>query len=107
MEDRFPYYSALFLTEVGDPTGSVIVNLDLQNSTTNKGATVAVYWFYTDAGRTRDRLVILNYASPTSANEDAYQQFHIPANLTHKVFNRILTAPNLLRELTLHGLGRP
>jgi len=43
MEDRFPYYSALFLTEVGDPTGSVIVNLDLQNSTANKGATVAVY----------------------------------------------------------------
>lgn len=75
MEDRFPL---LFLMEAGDPTGSVIVDLDLKNSTTNQSATIAAYGVYTDAGRRRDCLVILNYANPTSANEDAIQQFHIP-----------------------------
>ena len=101
-----PYYSALFLSEVGDPTGSVIVDLDLLNSTTNQSATAAAYGVYTDAGRTRDRLVILNYASPTSADEDAYQQFLIPANLTHKVFYRILTAPDVTERTNITWAGQ-
>jgi len=101
-----PYYSALFLTEVGDSTGSVIVDLDLQNSTTTQSATVAAYGVYVDAGRTRDRLVILNYASPTSAGEDAIQQFHIPANLTHKVFCRVLTAPDVTERINITWAGQ-
>jgi len=101
-----PYYSALFLTEVGDPTGSVIVDLDLQNSTTDQSATIAGYGVYTDAGRRRDRLVILNYASPTSADEDAIQQFHIPVNLTHKVFCRILTAPDVTEKTNITWAGQ-
>jgi len=101
-----PYYSALFLTEVGDPTGSVIVDLDLQNSTTNQSATIAAYGVYTDAGRTRDRLVILNYASPTSTGEDANRQFYISENLTHNVSYRVLTAPDVTERTNITWAGQ-
>lgn len=101
-----PYYSALFLTEVGDPTGSVVIDLNLQNSTTNEGATVAGYGVYTDAGRTRGRLIFLNYASPSSAGKDAHQQFYIPANITHKVNYRILTAPDVTERTDITWAGQ-
>ncbi|KAF5359203.1 hypothetical protein D9756_002888 [Leucocoprinus leucothites] len=100
------YYSALFLAEIGDSSGSVVVDLNLQNSTENQHSTVAGYGIYGNGGETRSHLVFFNYASPSSAGEDTTQQFRIPANLSNHVDYRILTAPDVTERTDIKWAGQ-
>ncbi|KAJ3562302.1 hypothetical protein NP233_g9659 [Leucocoprinus birnbaumii] len=102
-----PYYSALFLAEVADGTGAVVVDLNLNNGTTNQAATVAGYGIWTNAGETRSRLVFINYAdTSSSSSSDATQQFRIPANLSSQVDYRILTAPDVTERTSISWAGQ-
>lgn len=101
-----PYYSALFLTEVTDPSGSVVVDLNLNNSNTNPNATIAGYGIYDDKGSTRGRLAFFNYANPNSGDDDASQQFRIPGNITDQVAYRILTAPDVTERTAITWAGQ-
>jgi hypothetical protein len=101
-----PYYSALFLAEVTDPSGSVVADLDLNNSTTNQYATIAGYGIYDSKGSTRDRLVFLNYGSPDSEGDNATEQFGIPENITDQIKYRILTAPDVTEKSAITWAGQ-
>ncbi|THU93554.1 hypothetical protein K435DRAFT_757342 [Dendrothele bispora CBS 962.96] len=104
------YYAALFLSEVGSPSGSVVIDLNLNNSIDNPSSLVAGYGIYSanpTYGFTRDKLVFLNYAdgsNPTYPNNgsgyffsttESTQTFKIPENTATKVSYRILTAESL------------
>jgi len=104
------YYAALFLSEVGSPSGSVVVDLNLNNSIDNPTGLVAGYGIYAPSssyGFTREKLVLLNYAdgsNPTYPNNgshyffsttEASQTFRIPENIARNVSYRILTAESL------------
>ncbi|XP_006458891.1 hypothetical protein AGABI2DRAFT_177042 [Agaricus bisporus var. bisporus H97] len=101
-----PYYSALFLSEVADPSGSIVVDLNVNKSNTNQFATVAGYGIYDGSGQNRSGLVLINYASPTQEGDDKTQQFSIPANVTDKISYRILTAPSVTEKTDITWAGQ-
>ncbi|KXN82114.1 hypothetical protein AN958_03168 [Leucoagaricus sp. SymC.cos] len=101
-----PYYSALFLAEITDTSGSVVVDLNLGNSTTDQFAKIAGYGIYEDGGSTRGRLVFFNYANPDSDGDDATQQFRVPANVTDQVDYRILAAPDVTERTNIKWAGQ-
>ncbi|KAL0945230.1 hypothetical protein HGRIS_000743 [Hohenbuehelia grisea] len=83
-----PYYAALVLAEATSQYGSVIIDLDLANSTTDHRATVAAYGIYDDGGRNQGKLALINYADATygpfskSKETDSSRTFRIPANVS-------------------------
>lgn len=102
------YYAALYLSEVIDHSGSVVVDLNLNNSMTDPRATVAAYGIYDDGGTVRGKLALLNFGlgkydrhyfdhdeDDESTGPQPSQTFHIPANITDKIQYRILTAPSV------------
>lgn len=80
------YYAALMLSEVMANNGSIVVDLDIENSSTNASSTIAAYAVYdfntTTDGLTnsevdtslanRGKLVLINYSNTTSTS------FHVP-----------------------------
>ncbi|TEB31649.1 hypothetical protein FA13DRAFT_1732511 [Coprinellus micaceus] len=94
-----PYYAALFLAEVTSPEGNIVVDLDINNSTTDADAKVAGYALYSASDRTQEKLVFFNW------DESDIQPFRIAANVTDKVEVRLLTAPSLVetKEITWAG----
>lgn len=63
-----PYYALIATAEALQSTdGSVVVDLNIENSTTNKDATVAGYVVYDAKGASVQRFVLFNYANVSSA----------------------------------------
>jgi uncharacterized protein (DUF2147 family) len=87
------YYSMLFLSEMASPNGSIVIDLNVDNSTTNVGATTAAYGVYDNkngdgnSSWTRGKLVLINYAESSEK-----QEFWIPANVTNQIRYRMLSA---------------
>ncbi|KAJ8523132.1 hypothetical protein ONZ45_g401 [Pleurotus djamor] len=95
------YYAALFLAEVTSPFGSVIVDLNLDNSITSPNSTVATYGIYDDGGRSQGKLVLINY------DNDAPRTFNIPGNMTDDfVEYRVLTAPDVTERTEITWAGQ-
>jgi hypothetical protein len=95
-----PYYAALFLAELTSPNGNIVVDLNINNSTTNANATTAGYALYSGADRTLEKFVFLNF------NESDSQPFRIPANLTDKIEYRVLTAPSVRETKEIKWAGQ-
>lgn len=102
------YYAELVIAEAlrsgGEGGGSVVVDLNLNGSTTNWEATVAGYAIYDvdgDGGKTKSKLALFNFDYPREAlgesvGEDGRKQtFGIEANLTRRVAYRLFEAGNI------------
>lgn len=94
------YYSALFLSEAFSKEGSVVVDLNLNNSETSPFATVAGYGIYDQGGSSRGKLAFFNYANGAS------QSFAIPANLTDSIAYRVMVAPDVAARSDISWAGQ-
>ncbi|KAF9460213.1 hypothetical protein BDZ94DRAFT_1170135 [Collybia nuda] len=94
------YYSALFLAEVAAAEGSIIVDLNLNNSNSNPEALAAAYGIYDNGGTERGKLALLNFADKQP------QVYNIPAGISSTVQVRILTAPEVLERKNISWAGQ-
>ncbi|KAG6844147.1 hypothetical protein H0H87_009390 [Tephrocybe sp. NHM501043] len=97
------YYSALFLSEMTDPSGTVIVDLNLNNSNASPEATVAAYGIYHNAGASRGKLALINFADGA---ESASQVYRIPANISDDISIRYLNAPSVTERRNISWAGQ-
>ncbi|KAF8990332.1 hypothetical protein BDQ17DRAFT_369785 [Cyathus striatus] len=97
-----PYYAALFLSEVTDPQGSVIIDLNLNNSISNTYSTVAGYGVYDNVSEEakRGKLVFFNYGSESS------HKFNVPGGLADAVEYRLLLAPSVVERTNISWAGQ-
>jgi len=94
-----PYYAALFLSEFTSPGGSVVINLNLNNSITSPYAAVAGYGIYSDSGAKRETLVFINFARDS-------QVFVLPQGFAQKVEYKLLVAPDVLERTNISWAGK-
>lgn len=95
-----PYYAALILAEAMSPTGSIVVDLNIDNSTTNVTSHVAGYGIYDEGGTARGKLVLINYSNDTA------HDFVIPPNVTTAFALRVLSAPSVNEETEIDWAGQ-
>ncbi|KAG6810265.1 hypothetical protein H0H92_012642 [Tricholoma furcatifolium] len=100
------YYATLFLAEMTDYSGTVIVDLNLNDSNSNPEATVAAYGIYHDSGAARGKLALINFADANDPGESATQVYTIPAGVFDSVFVRILTAPSVVERENISWAGQ-
>ncbi|KAF8955688.1 hypothetical protein BDZ97DRAFT_1856283 [Flammula alnicola] len=93
------YYAAIFLSEVTYPSGSVIVDVNLNNSNTSPNATVAGYGIYDYSNTTRGKLALINFAN-------AVQVFSLPSGLAQTVQYKVLTAPDVYERTNISWAGQ-
>lgn len=93
-----PYYGALFLAESTYINGTIVVDLNLNNSITSPAATVAAYGIY-DSKVTRASLAFVNYA-------ESPQVFVLPAGLSEKVQVKVLAAPSIYEKTNISWAGQ-
>lgn len=98
------YYAALFLSETFASSGSVIVDLNVDNGNWNPAAKTAAYGIYDNAGAERGNLVLINYAE--ADGNGGKQGFRIEANVTDAVEYRILTAPSVYETTEITWAGQ-
>ncbi|KAG5641253.1 hypothetical protein DXG03_005659 [Asterophora parasitica] len=96
------YYAALFLAEMTDSTGTVVVDLNLNNSNNDPRAQVAAYGIYSNGGNTRNKLALINYADAPAPP----QVYRIPAGTASSVQVRVLTAPSVREERKISWAGQ-
>ncbi|KII89635.1 glycoside hydrolase family 79 protein [Plicaturopsis crispa FD-325 SS-3] len=96
-----PYYSALFLSEAFSRNGSVVADLNLDDSE-NRASSVAGYGIYdsNSTAYTRSKLVLFN------SHDGAAQTFVIPADVAFAVGIRVLTAPSVLERTDISWAGQ-
>lgn len=108
------YYAALMLSEVIGNNGSIVVDLDIENSSTNASSTIAAYAVYdfnttTDgqvnsqvdvSSANRGKLVLINYSNTTS------KSFHIPSGISSSIGTRSLLAPHVNEETNITWAGQ-
>jgi hypothetical protein len=95
-----PYYSVLMLSETLSPNGSIVVDLNIDNSIYSPAATVAAYEIYDNGGQTKSKIVLLNYAN------QQLQPFVIPTNMTLAVGIRLLIAPDVWETTNISWAGQ-
>ncbi|KAG6834012.1 hypothetical protein H0H93_012579 [Arthromyces matolae] len=100
------YYSALFLAEMTDPTGSVIVDLNLNNSNSSPETKVSAYGIYDNAGTSRGKLALINFADANDPGETKAQIFNISAGISESVQIRFLSAPSVYEERNISWAGQ-
>ncbi|KAF5379811.1 hypothetical protein D9615_005831 [Tricholomella constricta] len=100
------YYAALFLAEMTDPTGSVVVDLNLNNSNSDPASRVAAYGIYDKAGTSRGKLALLNFADAKDPGQTATQVYRIPGGIADSVQVRVLTAPSKLETRNISWAGQ-
>ncbi|EIM92835.1 uncharacterized protein STEHIDRAFT_136561 [Stereum hirsutum FP-91666 SS1] len=108
------YYAALMLSEVIGNNGSIVVDLDIENSSTNASSTIAAYAVYdfnttTDgqvnsevdvSSANRGKLVLINYSNTTS------KSFHVPSGISSSIGTRSLLAPHVNEETNISWAGQ-
>ncbi|KDQ58932.1 glycoside hydrolase family 79 protein [Jaapia argillacea MUCL 33604] len=97
-----PYYTELVLAETISSTGSVIVDLNVNNSITSPGASVAGYGVYDKAGQKQGKVVLFNFA-----NDGQGETFQIPksAGIT-SIGYRLLVAPSVYERTNISWAGQ-
>lgn len=99
-----PYYAVLLLAETFSSSGSVVVDLNLENSLTDPSATVAGYGIYDNGGASRGKLVLFNRADAGGA----LRTFSIPANVSsgQPIGVRLLRAPSVYERTEISWAGQ-
>ncbi|KAF8649561.1 hypothetical protein AX16_005744 [Volvariella volvacea WC 439] len=95
-----PYYGALFISETFSPNGNIVIDLDIDSSTTNINATTAGYAIYDRDGDHPSKLAFLNF------DREETQPFTIPAGLADTLYYRVLTAPSIFEERDIRWAGQ-
>ncbi|TFK34272.1 hypothetical protein BDQ12DRAFT_689945 [Crucibulum laeve] len=95
-----PYYGALFLSEVVAPEGSVIEDLNLNNSNSNTNATVSAFGIYDQRGKKRSKLALFNFA------RNGTQIFALPSGLSDTLEYRLLAAPSVEERTNITWAGQ-
>jgi hypothetical protein len=98
-----PYYTTLVIAETLSPTGSSVADLDLQYSTSVSGVPTVAYGIYDKAGKSRGKLVLINYDVQQSNQE---QTFTLPSHLTDWVLVRYLLAPSVTETTNITWAGQ-
>lgn len=101
------------MSEVMSKNGSIVTDLNLQNSKTNASSHIAAYGIYdldtymdstsrlADATKThRGKLVLINYSNHTSVT------FQIPAGMAKSVGYRSLLAPKVTEKKNIKWAGQ-
>lgn len=102
-----PYYAALFLSETFIAGGSVVVDLNLDNSIYDPAATVAGYAIYDRAGMKAKRLVFFNYYRADDAgSESAARNFTLEGGLATTAGVRVLAAPSIYERTDISWAGQ-
>ncbi|KAI6105092.1 hypothetical protein EV401DRAFT_2013993 [Pisolithus croceorrhizus] len=102
-----PYYAALFLSETFIAGGSIVVDLNLNNSIYDPAATVAGYALYDKAGTKAKRLVFFNYYRADDAgSESAARNFTLEGGLATTAGVRILAAPSIYERTDISWAGQ-
>ncbi|KIJ09429.1 glycoside hydrolase family 79 protein [Paxillus involutus ATCC 200175] len=96
-----PYYSALFLSETFIPGGSIVVDINLNNSINDPASTVAGYAIYNANGTACERLVLINYGLTGQL-----RNFTLPQNVTPSIGFRILVAPSVEEKTDISWAGQ-
>jgi len=107
------YYSALMMSEVMSKNGSIVVDMDIQDSKSNPDSHIATYGIYdlsTSTGSTsrlgdmsqaqRGKFVFINYDNSTSTT------FQVPANVASTIGLRYLLAPKVTEETDITWAGQ-
>ncbi|PPQ74182.1 hypothetical protein CVT24_012733 [Panaeolus cyanescens] len=94
-----PYYAALFLSEITDADGSVVVELDLNSNRTGVSDNFAAYGIYDQAGKTRGKIALINFTNDT-------QVFDIPADVSNTIEYRLLQAPSVWERTNISWAGQ-
>jgi Glycosyl hydrolase family 79 C-terminal beta domain len=95
-----PYYSILMLSETLSSKGSIVVDLNIDNSIYSPTSTVAAYGIYDNGGKTQVKVVLFNYAN------DYSQSFVIPTNTTFAVGIRMLIALDVWETTNISWAGQ-
>ena len=102
-----PYYAALFLSETFMQNGSVVVDLNVDNSINDPAATVVGYALYDKSGQERKRLVLINYyRGDNTALESGARDFTIEGGVASRVGVRTLAAPNIAERTNINWAGQ-
>lgn len=88
-----PYYGALFLAESTYESGTVVVDLKLNNSIYSSNATVAGYVLY-GANSTLGSFTFINYAQTS-------QVFNLSSGVANKMAYKILAAPSIYEKTNI------
>lgn len=104
-----PYYATLVVAESLSNLSSVVVDLNINNSTTNTSSTVAAYGIYDGPMRYRSKLVLFNFNYPKNSSvtpNTTAQTFVLPPNLADSVDVRLLHAPNISEQTNISWAGQ-
>ncbi|KAF8840938.1 hypothetical protein BDN67DRAFT_996503 [Paxillus ammoniavirescens] len=96
-----PYYSALFLSETFIPGGSIVVDINLNNSIYDPASTVAGYAIYNANGTSCERLVLINYGLTGQL-----RNFTLPQNVAPSIGFRLLVAPSVEEKTDISWAGQ-
>lgn len=99
------YYAELVVAEALSGS-SIVVDLNLDNSMTSPSSSVAGYAIYDGSDHSKDKLVLFNYAYPTSSGQNTTQDFVIPAKTASSVAVRYLLAENVTEQSAITWAGQ-
>lgn len=94
-----PYYTELIIPEALSKTGSVVVDLNLENSSIVSGVNTTGYGVWDNGGKSRGKLVLIN-------RDDEEQVFVIPGDITDAVSLRYLLAPSVWEQTNISWAGQ-
>ncbi|KAI0772045.1 glycoside hydrolase family 79 protein [Trametes elegans] len=102
------FYGMLPVAEaLASANGSRVVDLNIDNSQTDKSATVAAYAIYDGAAPTIHSLVVFNFANASGATADyAIAQSFVPAGSSGDVLVRVLAAPSVNEKTNISWGGK-
>ena len=103
-----PYYGLLVVAEALSSTnGSIVVDLNVQQSQTDLGATVSGYAIYDAVNSTVQQLVLFNYAN-VSSSDNSSATFSVPAQVfaNTTVTVKYLQAQSLQENLNIAWGGQ-
>ncbi|KAI0628062.1 glycoside hydrolase family 79 protein, partial [Trametes polyzona] len=86
--------------------GSRVVDMDLENSMTDRKATVAGYAIYDDASPTVRNLVLFNFANATGATSDHTIDRALVSSSNTEITVRYLTAPSVNEKTEIAWGGK-
>ena len=97
-----PYYSALFLSETFLRGGSLVLDLNLDNSIHDAAAMVAGYALYGQNGTICERLVLINFGDDAGTPRN----FSLPPKIAHSAGVRLLVAPSIAETTLIAWAGQ-
>lgn len=99
------YYAELVVAEALSAS-SMVVDLNLDNSVSSPSPSVAAYAIYDGTNQKKSKLMLFNYAYPTSPGQNVTQDFVLPVNTAPSVAVRYLQAENITEQSAITWAGQ-